>query len=164
MIRPKSLVLLVPLFVILAASKPALAGPHKGVVGKMISVEPVMVSGKILTNQGAPAANRQIHFENTVSGDAYLTQTGNDGSFSIELPPAAYNLREEHGPIVAGEIQVWNGAINLGTVSEPPQIQHILQSEGVAPALIHSPAPITSNARPGRPIEPSNRLQQSPPQ
>jgi hypothetical protein len=93
-----------------------------------------------------------------VTGDAFSTSTGKDGSFSIAVPPAAYNLREEHGPIVAGNIQAWGDAVNLGTVSEPGALQHLLQREGIAPAQIHSPAPITSNVRPGGRIEPTDRI------
>ena len=158
MTLPKRLALLAPLFAILALPASGLAGPHKGVVGKMQGAPPVVISGKLLTYQGQPAADRQIHLENTVTADAYLTATGKDGSFSIAVPPAAYNLREKHGPIVAGNIQAWSGAINLGTMSEPGALQQFLQSEGIAPALVHSPAPITSNVRPGGPIEPADRL------
>jgi len=146
MILAKRLVLLAPWCAILAVAGSALAGPHKGVVGKL------------LTNEGEPAADRQVHFENTVSGDAYLTRTGADGSFSIALPPAAYNLREEHGPVVVRDIQAWNNTVSLGTVSEPGGWEHFLQGEGVAPALIHSPAPTTSNVRSGGPIQPANRI------
>jgi len=158
MTSPKRLVPFALLFAIVASPVSALAGPHKGVVGRMQPATAVEVSGKLLTYEGQPAADREIHFENTVSGDAYLTRTGQDGSFSITLPPAAYNLREEHGPIVVGNIQAWSGAVNLGTVSEPGTLQHWLQSEKVAPALIHSPAPITAHPRPGAPIESSNPI------
>ncbi len=155
---PKRLVVLAPLFAILAVPAAGFAGPRKGVLGKLLPATSVVISGKVLTYQGQPAANRQIHLENTVTGDAYLTSTGKDGSFSIALPPAAYNLREEHGPIVADDIQAWGDAVNLGTVSEPGALQRLLQREGVAPAQIHSPAPITSNVRPGSPIEPADRI------
>jgi hypothetical protein len=153
---PKRLALLGALFAALAVARPGFAGPHKGVVGKMLPATPVTISGKLLTYEGQPAADRQIHFENTVSGDAYLSRTVKDGSFSITLPPASYNLREEHGPIVAGDIQAWSGTVNLGTVSEPGTLEHFLESEGVAPALIHSPAPVTSDVRPGNPMELGN--------
>lgn len=155
---PKCLVLFAPWCAILAVAAAAFAGPRKGVVGNLLPATPVVISGKLLTNEGAPAANRQIHFENSVSGDSYLTWTGNDGSFSIALPPASYNLREEHGPIVVGDIQAWNNAVSLGTVSEPGFWEHLLQGQQTAPALIHSPAPITSNVRPGGPIQPANRV------
>jgi hypothetical protein len=148
----KRLVLLASLAALLGAAPAALAGPHKGVVGKFQPATPVVISGKLLTAEGQPAADRAIHFENTVSADAFLAQTGKDGSFSFALPPAAYNLREEQGPIVVRNIQAWNGEVNLGTVSEPTGWQRILEGEGVAPALIHSPAPITSRVRAGQPI------------
>ena len=89
----------------------------------MQAAPPVVISGKVLTYEGAPAADRQIHLENTVTADAYLTSTGKDGSFSIAVPPAYYNLREEHGPIVAGNIWAQGDAISLGTVSEPAALQ-----------------------------------------
>ena len=158
MTLPKRLVLLALPFAILAVPARGLAGPHKGVVGRLLPAPPVQISGKLLTYEGQPAADRQIHFENTVSADAYLTSTGKDGSFSIAVPPAAYNLREEHGPIVAGNVAAWGDPVNLGTVSEPGGLQHFLQSEGLAPAQIHSPAPVTSDVRPGGRIEPANRL------
>jgi hypothetical protein len=165
MTLPKRLALLAPLFAILAHPAPGFAGPHKGVAGKMQAAPPVVISGKVLTYEGAPAADRQIHLENTVTGDAFLTSTGKDGSFSIAVPPAYYNLREEHGPIVAGNIWAQGDAISLGTVSEPGGLQHLLQQEGLAPAQIHSPAAITSDVRPGSPIEPANRISpNNPPQ
>lgn len=155
---PKSLILPALLFGIVAAPPLLWAGPHKGVVGRMQSAPPVRISGKVLTYQGQPAADRQLHLENTVSGDAYLTSTAKDGSFSTAVPPAAYNLREEHGPIVASNIQAWREPVNLGTVSEPGFLQHLLELQWLAPAQIHSPAPITSNVRPGSPIAPVNRI------
>ena len=158
MTLPKRLSLLAALLATLAVAGPGLAGPHKGVVGKMLPATPVAISGKLLTDEGQPAGDRQIHFENAVTGDAYLTRTGKDGSFSIAVPPASYNLREESGPIVAGDIQAWTGAVNLGTVSEPSTLEKFLEGEGVAPALIHNPAPITSNVRPGNPIVPGSPI------
>jgi hypothetical protein len=148
------------LFAFLAAipgAAPAFAGPHKGVVGKFQPATPVVISGKLVTAEGQPAADREIHFENTVSSDVFLTHTGKDGSFSFALPPATYNLREEQGPIVARNVQAWGDEVNLGTVSEPSGWQRILQYEGIAPALVHSPAPITSNVRAGQPIQ-SDRI------
>jgi hypothetical protein len=158
MTLPKRVALLAPLFAILVHPASGLAGPHKGVVGKMQAAPPVVISGKVLTYEGAPAADRQIHLENTVTGDAFLTSTGKDGSFSIAVPPAYYNLREAHGPIVAGYIWAQGDAINLGTVAEPGGLQYLLQLQRIAPAQIHSPAPITSDVRPGSPIIPTDRL------
>jgi hypothetical protein len=87
-----------------------------------------------------------------VSGDVFLTATNADGSFSYALPPGLYELREERGPVVAGYIAAQGEDITLGTVSEPPSIMNLLQSEAVAPAQIRSPAPITSSVVPGGPV------------
>ena len=87
-----------------AAPVAAIAGPHKGVVGPLQPATSVVVSGKLLTYEGQPAANQPIHFENLVSGDLFLAQTGQDGSFSFPLPPGEYDLRVEQGPIVVNFI------------------------------------------------------------
>jgi hypothetical protein len=150
--RPKHLLTFALLLGIIGLPAAGLAGPHKGITGPLQPTVPVVVSGKLLTNQGQPAANRRIHFENRVNGDVFLTRTGADGSFSFALPTGTYDLREEHGPIVVSYIAALGDDVNLGTVSEPPGIQHLLQGEAVAPALIRSPAPITSNPVPGKPI------------
>ncbi len=150
---PKHHLTLALVFTLLTAAPAAFAGPHKGVTGRMLPAEPVVVSGKLLTYEGQPFGDRQVHFENRVSGDAFLTRTRGDGSFSFPLPPGEYNLRDEQGPIIRSHIQAFGEDINLGTVSEPPQLQYLLQSEGVAPAQIHSPAPVTSNVRPGSRVQ-----------
>jgi hypothetical protein len=149
--RPPILALVLAVISIPAA---AFAGPHKGVVGPLQPATPVVVSGKLLSYEGQPLADREIHFENVVSGDLFLGMTGKDGSFSVPLPPAFYNLREGDGPIVAGYIQAQGDAINVGSVSEPPALQRLLERQGVAPAQVHSPAPITSDVRPGYQVEP----------
>jgi hypothetical protein len=120
----------------------------------------VVVSGKLLTYEGQPAANQPIHFENLVSGDLFLAQTGQDGSFSFPLPPGEYDLRVEQGPIVVNFIDVYTQeeAVTVGTVSEPPKIQYWLQAEGLAAALIWSPAPITSNVYANNPYFPTSQI------
>jgi hypothetical protein len=150
---PKRHLTLALVFTIFTVAPAAIAGPHKGVVGRMQAAEPVAVSGKLLTYEGQPFGGRQVHFENRVSGDVFLTRTRSDGSFSFELPPGEYNLRDEQGPIIRGHIQAYSDDINLGTVSEPPQIQYLLERERVAPAQLHSPAPVTSNVRPGTGVQ-----------
>ena len=96
-----------------------MAGPRKGVVGHFMEVRMPVARGKLLTHQGQPAAGRQIHFENRVSGDVFLTKARGDGSFSLALAPGAYDLRDEDGPIIVRYIDVRDQDINLGTVSEP---------------------------------------------
>jgi hypothetical protein len=162
MMVAKRLMLFLLLGTILGAAPAVFAGPHKGVPGRLLPATPVVISGKLVTADGQPATGREIHFENTVSSDVYLTHTGKDGGFSFALPPAAYNLREEHGPIVARNIQAWGDAVNLGTVAEPTGWERFLQFQSVAPALLQSPAPITSNVGPGQPIEPDPLTETSP--
>jgi hypothetical protein len=102
-----------------ATSIIAMAGPHKGVAGLFVEVRTPAARGKLLTHQGRPAAGRQIHFENRVSVDAFLTKARGDGSFSFALAPDAYDLRDEDGPVIAPYIDIRDQDINLGTVSEP---------------------------------------------
>jgi hypothetical protein len=155
---PKRHLTLALVLTLITVAPAAIAGPHKGVVGRMLPAEPVVISGKLLTYEGQPFGNRQVHFENRVSGDAFLTRTRGDGSFSFPLPPGEYNLRDEQGPIIRSHILAYGEDINLGTVAEPPQIQYLLQREGVAPAQVHSPAPVTSNVHPGTRIPPSGGI------
>jgi hypothetical protein len=125
-----------------------IACPHKGVVGLFVEVRTSVASGRLLNHEGQPAAGRQIHFENRVSGDVFLTKTGRGGSFSLALAPGAYDLRDEEGPIIVRYIDVRDQDINLGRVSEPGPLAQLLESERIAPALIESPASVTSNVVP----------------
>jgi hypothetical protein len=154
----KRLPVLVFLSAIVAVPVAAIAGPHKGVVGRMEPATPVIVSGKLLTYEGQPAASQPIHFENLVSGDLFLATTGPDGSFAYALPPGGYDLRVEQGPIVVDFIDAQDEAVRLGTVSEPAKFQYWLQAEGLAAALIHSPAPITSNVQANNPYFPTGQI------
>ncbi|MGO9060034.1 MAG: hypothetical protein ACLQU2_22035 [Candidatus Binataceae bacterium] len=154
----RRLLIIVFLAWIIAVPVAAIAGPHKGVVGPMEPATPVIVSGKLLTYEGQPAASQRIHFENAVSGDLFLAKTGPDGSFAFALPPGGYELRVEQGPIVVDFIDAQGEAVSLGTVSEPPKIQYWLQAEGLAAALIQSPAPITSNVQANNPYFPTGQI------
>jgi hypothetical protein len=157
---PKRLLAFTLLSSMVAAPVAAIAGPHRGVVGALEPATPVIVSGKLLTHEGQPAANQPIHFENIVSGDLFLAQTAQDGSFSFPLPPGEYDLRVEQGPIVVNFIDadIEAEAVTLGTLSEPPQIQYWLQAEGLAAALVKSPAPITSNVYAHNPYFPTSQI------
>src|SRR5271155_4244030 len=160
MICLKRLLTLALLSSMVAAPVAAIAGPHKGVVGRLQPAAPVVVSGKLLTYEGQPAANQPIHFENIVSGDLFLAQTGQDGIFSFPVPPGEYDLRVEQGPIVVNFIDadIEAEAVTLGTVSEPPKIQYWLQAEGLAAAMLWSPAPITSNVYANNPYFPTSQI------
>jgi len=142
----------------IAVSLNTMAGPRRGVAGHFMEVRMPAARGKLLTHQGQPAAGRQIHFENLVSGDVFLTKARGDGSFSLALAPGAYDLRDEDGPIIVRYIDVRDQDINLGTVSEPGPLAQLLESERIAPALIQSPASVTSNVVPGNQVvEPADK-------
>jgi hypothetical protein len=155
---PKRPLILAFLFSIVATPVAAIAGPHKGVVGPMEPATSVVVSGKLLTYEGQPAANQPVHFENVVSGDLFLAQTGQDGRFSFALPPGGYDLRVEQGPVVVKFIDAQGEAVSLGLLSEPHEIQYWFQGEGLAAALIKSPAPITSNVYANNPYFPTSQI------
>ncbi len=145
----KRLVILAVALASIAIPISTIAGPHTGVVGLFVEVRTSVASGRLLNHEGQPAAGRQIHFENRVGGDVFLTKTGPDGGFSLALAPGAYDLRDEDGPTIVRYIDVRDQDINLGAVSEPGPLAHVLESEVIAPAVIQSPASVTSNVVPG---------------
>ena len=71
-----------------------------------ISAQAAQVSGILTTPDGHPVSDRQIHFENRVTGVLYLVRTDPDGKFSAHLPPGVYDLRQERGPIIRAGIGV----------------------------------------------------------
>ena len=88
----------------------------------------------------------------------FLARTGADGSFAFALPPGGYNLRDEQGPIIVDFIDAQGEDVTLGAFSEPAQFQYWLQAEGLAAALIQSPAPITSNVQANNPYFPTGQI------
>ena len=126
----KRLLILVFLSWIIAVPVAAIAGPHKGVVGPMEPATPVIVSGKLLTYEGQPAASQRIHFENAVSGDLFLAKTGPDGSFAFALPPGGYELRVEQGPIVVDFIDAQGEAVYAGHGVRTPKDPILAASRG----------------------------------
>ncbi|HKV54209.1 MAG TPA: hypothetical protein VJN94_06150 [Candidatus Binataceae bacterium] len=95
-----------------------------------------------------PLVSRDLHFENNVTGDVFLSPTHNDGSFAASLPPGDYSLRSETGAILVRSIPVERGRdqIGLGTVSElaPYAPQRLWQYQAIATSLLTSPAPSTA--------------------
>ena len=154
--------LLVVLIVIagIAAPTASRADPRTGLPSPATPVINPIISGKLLTSDGQPAAGRPIHFEQQVSGDIYLTSTNSDGTFSVAVPPGIYDLRDERGPIIAGPILARDQNISLGAVSEPAPYRSIFQGEGIAPSRIRSPAATTANVVPGQMhgIEPARKI------
>jgi hypothetical protein len=104
------------------------------------------VSGRLTTYQGAPYASRDLHFENCVTQDIYLSPTHSDGTFAQHLPPGCYDLRTEHGAVLEGSIVVGDANVNLGTVSElaPLAPSRLFHLQSLFPTLLTSPAPSTA--------------------
>jgi hypothetical protein len=105
------------------------------------------VSG-ILTGyeNSTPLASRDLHFQNVVTGDIYLSPTHSDGSFGATLPPGTYRLRTETGAVLVNSIMVGRTAIDIGRVSElaPLAPQRLWQSQSIAPSRLDAPAPSTA--------------------
>ena len=112
------------------------------------------VSGLMSYRDGKPADRRQLHYENSVTGDIYAAPTRPDGSFTADLPPGVYDLRAERGVILASKIRVDSEDVNVGHVVEPAplDVRRSFEREGVAETLIDSPAPATANLTSGRAI------------
>jgi len=113
------------------------------------------VSGVMLYRDGKPADRRQLHYENRITNDIFVAPTTPDGSFTADLPPGIYDLRAERGVVLASKIRVGNDDVNVGHVVEPATLDMLrpFEREGVAEAIVDSPAPATANIVSGRPIE-----------
>ncbi len=111
--------------------------------------EAATVSGIYTTPHGKPLADRQLHFQNRISGDMYLTRTGADGSFASDLPPGTYDLRAERGLVVRPgiRVEVTGLDLNVGRVSEgaPLDVRRPFQRQGIGPALVDTAAPATAH-------------------
>ncbi|MGD1026450.1 hypothetical protein [Candidatus Binatus soli] len=112
------------------------------------------ISGLMSYRNGKPAEQRWLHYENRVTSDIYIAPTKPDGSFTADLPPGLYDLRAERGVILASKIRVDAQDVNIGHVVEPAPLdmRRPFENEGVAEALVVSPAPATANLS-GRPLE-----------
>ena len=113
------------------------------------------VSGVMSYRDGKAADRRQLHYENRVTSDIFVAPTKPDGSFTADLPPGLYDLRAERGVILASKIRVDTADVNIGHVVEPAplDVRRPFEHEGVAEALVVSPAPATANITSGRAIE-----------
>lgn len=113
-----------------------------------------IVSGLMSYRDGRPADKRQLHYENLVTSDIYVAPTEPDGTFKADLPPGIYDLRAERGLILASGIRVDAADVNIGHVVEPAPLDVLrpFEREGVAEAIVDSPAPATANITSGRAI------------
>src|SRR5215467_12735315 len=64
------------------------------------------ISGNFVYQNGSPAYDRQLHFQNRASSDLYVAATDERGDFSASLPPGIYDLRAERGVILKRRIVV----------------------------------------------------------
>ena len=115
----------------------------------VVRADAAMVSGTYTSPAGRPLPDHQLHFENRISGDMYLTRTGSDGSFSSDLPPGTYDLRAERGLVVRPGIRVEESstALNVGRVSEgaPYDVRRPFEREGIGPSILNMEAPATAH-------------------
>jgi len=105
------------------------------------------VSGTLMGYEtSAPLPSRDLHFENSVTHDVYLTPTHADGSFAGDLPAGLYDLRAERGAILVHGVLVRETDVQLGHVSEvaPYSPARLFQFQDVANSLVTSPAPSTA--------------------
>jgi hypothetical protein len=123
-----------------------------GIVLAMLGILPnqgqaARVSGVLTAYEATtPQVSRDLHFENMVTGDMYLSPTHSDGSFGTSLPPGKYWLRTETGAILVRSIAVDRANLDLGHVSElaPLALQRLWQAQAVAPSILIVPAPSTA--------------------
>lgn len=120
-----------------------------GLMLSLVPADAAMVSGVYTNYGGKPLPDHQLHFENRISGDMYLTRTGTDGSFSSDLPPGTYDLRGERGPVVRPGIRVEadSSPLDVGRVSEgaPFDFRRPFEREGIGPTIMNIEAPATAH-------------------
>lgn len=139
------------------ATKPLLVGHGSGRLAAVTAIllfaltptaHGAQVSGTLTGYENsAPLANRYLHFENRITLDIYVAPTAKDGTFGSELPPGEYQLRAEHGAIIASGINVGTADIPLGAVSDlaPYAPSRLWNLQSIAPAQLTSAAPSTAN-------------------
>lgn len=96
--------------------------------------------------KSTPLPSRDLHFENEITRDVYLSPTHTDGGFAASLPPGIYSLRTETGAILRRNIRVGSKPVSLGQVSElaPYALARLFDRQWVAPSILTSPAPSTA--------------------
>lgn len=105
------------------------------------------VSGTLTGYENStPLASRDLHFQNEISGDVYLTPTHADGGFATSLPPGIYSLRTESGAVLKSDIRVGSRPVSVGVVSElaPLAPARLFDYQAIAPSILTSPAPSTA--------------------
>jgi hypothetical protein len=94
----------------------------------------------------APEPSRDLHFQNVVTQDTYLSPSHKDGSFAATLPPGVYDIRTESGVILKNSVVVGDNDVGVGTVHEPGPytVRRIFERQAIAPSILTSPAPSTA--------------------
>jgi hypothetical protein len=105
------------------------------------------VSGTLDRFQSAtPDPSRDLHFQNVVTQDTYLSPSHKDGSFAAQLPPGVYDIRTESGVILMNSVVVGDVDVAVGPVHEagPYSERRIFERQAIAPSILTSPAPSTA--------------------
>jgi hypothetical protein len=104
------------------------------------------VGGTLISPTGQPINSRDLHFQDCVTYDIYLSPTHVDGSFAAQLPPGCYQLRNETGAIIIHRIYVTKYDVNVGRVHEEPSnpFAAFFVRQTIFPTLLTSPAPSTA--------------------
>ena len=105
------------------------------------------VSGTLTGYESStPLPSRDLHFQNEITGDVYLTPTHADGGFAGTLPPGIYSLRTETGAMLKSDIRVDARPVSVGVVSElaPLAPGRLFHYQSIAPSILTSPAPSTA--------------------
>jgi hypothetical protein len=101
----------------------------------------VPVSGVLTAPGGGPLVGHELHFQDSVAGDIYTVRTRAGGAFSTRLPQGVYDLRGEHGAVIASCVIVDQNPINLGQVHPPPRynVWRWLDRQEVGPEIVDTP-------------------------
>lgn len=105
------------------------------------------MSGTLLRfESAAPDPSRDLHFQNVVTQDTYLSPSHKDGSFAAKLPPGVYDIRTESGVVLMNSVVVGDADVAVGTVHEagPYSVRRIFERQAIAPSILTSPAPSTA--------------------
>jgi hypothetical protein len=106
----------------------------------------VPVSGVLTAPDDGPLAGHELHFQERVSGNIYTVRTHPDGSFSTMLPHGIYDLRGQHGAVIARAVIVGQSPVNLGQVHPPGpfDVGRLFERQEIGQAVVNSPAPATA--------------------
>ena len=82
-------------FAYLCLVGPVSAATSAQTVAQAAPAQSVALSGHVTDSRGAPLASASVLVEG--GGQSYRTTTGNDGSFTLSVPPGVYTVTVNHG-------------------------------------------------------------------